>query len=372
MDPLKNLDVQSFYTHLLQKAHDEYETSREHFPTVESLEYILSPFVVELPQKAFDLAAQVVRDFWALSRSQNYQDALPPAHKEWLNLPNASVLMAYDFHLVNGDELRLIEINTNASGFLISNLLATSDDDARRNLFQSFQLEWQSVFPDRPLEGVIVTDQHLAQQKMKAEHFMYQDFFRSQGLRSIVAEWDQFDITGLIYNRHTDFYLENADAERLREAALEREICLTPSPKEYLLLADKRRLLELQASPKGLSPALQQVLLKSFRLQDLTKTEAWEQRKKYVLKPVQSYGGKAVYRGQSITKKVFDKVWNENFLAQEYAPAAPLAGTDFRFDLRFYAYQDRIQLQVARVYNGQITNFKTRFGGFARIKTVSN
>ncbi len=365
------MDNDKFYERLLAKACEEYPSSLSTFTSPESLQYILSPSVIRLPQSTLNVAAEAIRDFWNLSRSDGYRQTLPAEHREWLQLKNASVLMAYDFHLVNGNELRLIEINTNASGFLISALLCDENEDPRRDLFESFLNEWKDVGSPHPLESVIITDKNLDHQKMRVEHFMFQDFFRSQGLRSTVAEWNDFDLTGLIYNRHTDFYLEDEDSLRLREAALAGDVCLTPSPKEYLLLADKRRLVALPQLVPPPSAAIEKVLLKSFRVQSRSKDEVWHNRKAYVFKPVQSYGGKAVYRGQSITKKNFEVVWNENFLAQEFAPAAAIADSDFRYDLRFYVYKDRIQHSVARVYKGQITNFKTPFGGFARVQIVS-
>ena len=106
------------------------------------------------------------------------------------------------------------------------------------------------------------------------------------------------------------------------------------------------------------------------------KEELWSQRKKLFFKPKNSYGSKQSYKGASISKKVFEDVANELFLAQELVPApealipTPDGPQQFKYDLRCYAYRDELQLVIARVYQGQVTNLKTKWGGFAPIKWI--
>ena len=45
----------------------------------------------------------------------------------------------------------------------------------------------------------------------------------------------------LVYLRDTDFRLETERTRALREAYLRNEVVVTPSPREHLLLADKKR-----------------------------------------------------------------------------------------------------------------------------------
>src|SRR5690606_28288150 len=54
-----------------------------------------------------------------------------------------------------------------------------------------------------------------------------------------------------VYNRLTDFLLEDPKHEDIKSAWLEKKVTLSPQPKEYLLLADKTRLLTFQ-SPEAL------------------------------------------------------------------------------------------------------------------------
>jgi hypothetical protein len=43
------------------------------------------------------------------------------------------------------------------------------------------------------------------------------------------------------------------------------------------------------------------------------------------------------------------------------------AGDSLKVDLRNYAYQGRVLLRAARLYQGQTTNFRTPGGGFAPV-----
>ena len=47
-----------------------------------------------------------------------------------------------------------------------------------------------------------------------------------------------------------------------------------------------------------------------------------------------------------------------------------VSGEEYKFDLRFYVYRDALQLMVARVYQGQVTNLRTPGGGFAAVRVV--
>ena len=42
----------------------------------------------------------------------------------------------------------------------------------------------------------------------------------------------------------------------------------------------------------------------------------------------------------------------------------------FKFDVRCYVYDSKVQLIAARLYQGQTTNFRTPGGGFALVRVV--
>jgi len=43
----------------------------------------------------------------------------------------------------------------------------------------------------------------------------------------------------------------------------------------------------------------------------------------------------------------------------------------FKYDVRCYVYEGRVQLVIARLYQGQTTNFRTPGGGFALVRVES-
>ena len=99
-------------------------------------------------------------------------------------------------------------------------------------------------------------------------------------------------------------------------------------------------------------------------------------------KPKSSFGGKGVYKGASITTKVFDSFFGQHFLAQQLAPPAEIEIAvetvkdnkpvkeiqKMKYDLRCYTYNQHLQLIIARVYQGQTTNLRTVGGGFAIVE----
>jgi hypothetical protein len=164
----------------------------------------------------------------------------------------------------------------------------------------------------------------------------------------------------------------------LREAFLQKLACFSPNPFEYALLADKQRLFELSHGLVSLEKLkleerslINQVVLKSY---DIASTEDkdwfWQNKKKLFFKPKRSFGGKAGYRGQGVTQSVYANILTGDYLAQDFAPPPTIHahledGTEleFKYDLRFYVYRDRIQLGVARLWRGQMTNIHTLGGG---------
>jgi hypothetical protein len=64
---------------------------------------------------------------------------------------------------------------------------------------------------------------------------------------------------------------------------------------------------------------------------------------------------------------------SEDSLIQEYVPAPKITfendetSAEWKYDLRAYAYGGKVQLLVARIYQGQITNFRRDFGGYCPV-----
>ena len=297
-----------------------------------------------------------------------------------------SVLMAYDFHL-NSETVKLIEVNTNASAFLLVNSLYQFKNlnykKALEDLKDSFQKEW-SIFNNKtatPKKTVLI-DKEPLNQKMAVEFFMYKDFFKSMGWNMEILDSKQLKTDekhylytsqnkkiDFIYNRTTDFYFEN---HPLLAKAYQNNTCLIlPQPKDYFLLADKSRMAGWQSENWTELKEIKSNLLKIKLLKPDNKQELWQSRKKYFFKICQGHGGKMAYKGASLSRKKFEELFQHNSLAQEYIAPSKIKDSndqEWKLDLRAYVYKDQIQQLAGRVYQGQLTNFKTPGSGFTTVE----
>ncbi|MBK8202045.1 MAG: hypothetical protein IPK68_06920 [Bdellovibrionales bacterium] len=401
-----------FYQEFKRKLFENYP-STEALPDLDLL-HMVSPYVIEVENGTIERIRSFIESAYSLSRTAEYQAKIQKDDTEVFSHPsrNQSVLMAYDFHTPLQRE-SLIEINTNAAMFLISDLLnqiqgihlkSKNDFSPIQALKESFLEEFRAFSrnPTCSPKKIVITDENLKQQKRYVEFLMYRDLFASWGWNPEIVEFQDLrpDPTSrslltpageridLLYNRYCDFYLSRPESLHLRRAYLEGWCCVSPNPFEYLLLADKNRMAEL-SSPSfqnqlsnAISPAswkaLKSSILPTFDIQSFQDRETlWINRKKFIFKPKNQYGGKSVYRGDGLTHSVFERAVNENFLVQEYVPAPEprltkpsLAPKGWKYDLRFYVYRDEIQNIVARLYKGQVTNFHEPLGGFASINII--
>ena len=172
-----------------------------------------------------------------------------------------------------------------------------------------------------------------------------------------------------MYNRYTDFYLQQKVSAGLKNLFNEK-LNFSPNPYEYFLLADKQRLLDWNLQTEIAKPSS---LLKIYDLGIEAKDKIWTERKNLFIKPKNSYGSKQAYRAASISRKTFEQVCNSGFIAQQFSTPSEVEvmiedkPQKFKYDLRCYAYQDQLQLIIARLYQGQTTNLKTPGGGFAAV-----
>ena len=304
--------------------------------------------------------------------------------------------MAYDFHIDSLKIPRLIEVNTNGAGFLITNAAyeahGMSGKKSLGDLIRSFQAEW-SVFqkerggsPDSPPRKVALMDESPFQQKMLLEFFMYKKWFQSLGWPADIYDSadlkedskgfltdDKGQTVDFIYNRSTDFYFKNSP--HLRRAYINSRACFSPHPSEYFLLSDKNRLCDWGFFLTKW-PALKNIeenLIKSQILTAENSSWAWENKKTLFFKMSQGHGGQSAYRGKSLTRGKFKQLLENSVLFQDYIPPSVFRdslGQEWKFDLRAYAYQGQIQQIAARCYRGQVTNFREVGGGFAAVKFV--
>ena len=316
--------------------------------------------------------------------------------------------MGFDFHLsANGP--RLIEINTNAGGALLNVALARAQqscceamdwafplerkaDTLEQTLFDMFQTEWRLQRGTAPLQSVLIVDDDPVAQYLAPEFELFRQLFTRFGLAAAIADpsaltwhdgklWHQGAAVDMVYNRITDFYLDEPRHEALRQAYEAGAVVLTPDPHAHALYADKRNLIALGQDALletwGSSDADRSLLQAGVPQTELVTPEhaddLWARRRQLFFKPVAGFGAKAAYRGDKLTRRVWAEIREGDFVAQALvAPGQRLieidgVQTDLKFDIRAYSYAGQVQLLAARMYAGQTTNFRTEGGGFAPV-----
>jgi hypothetical protein len=316
------------------------------------------------------------------------------------------VFFGYDFHL-NEDGAHLIEINTNAGGAFLSNLFQQSQQGnalpgkslALENLPQvfvgMFRREWQLQRGVAPLHTIAIVDEAPASQYFYPEFVLAKQLFEAAGIRAHIADPAEFETRAdglylqgskvdLIYNRLTDFSLQQFPA--LLAAYQKNQVILTPHPYVYALYADKRNLALLTDSERLLAMGADDSTIATLKagvpetrlVEARDEQQWWKERKEWFFKPATGYGGKGSYRGDKLTQRVFAEIVQGGYVAQRKAmpgevmvSVADAEATAFKYDVRCYVYEGQVQLVIARLYQGQTTNFRTAGGGFALVRLVS-
>lgn len=307
------------------------------------------------------------------------------------------VFMGYDFHLTETGP-KLIEINTNAGGGLLNAYLLAAhgrmEEGARiRDEYVAmFREEWRLERGDVPLQRIAIVDENPAEQFLALEFQLFKELFEQHGIATVVVDPADFTSDGnqllhagqpvdLIYNRLTDFALDATVNRKIRSIFENSGVVLTPHPRAHALYADKRNLMQLSNEAAlealGVTEATRQTLLagipKTVAVRLEQSEQFWAERKRWFFKPPAGFGGRAAYRGDKLTKRVFEEILHGGYIAQEIAlpseHAVPVDGVaaTMKADIRCYVYNGRTQLVAARIYQGQTTNFRTPGGGFAPV-----
>lgn len=346
---------------------------------------------------------QAVTDLVALPA---YQSAIAVRQSVPITPMPPGVCLAFDFH-VGGVAPQLIEINTNAGGSLLVTLLerawenGVAADQAEAVLLQMFRTEWASWGSDRPLTTIAIVDESPEQQYLYPEFVRWQKHFEAAGLHTRICApehlrcddsghlWSGDQAIDLLYNRLTDFSLTSSPCAAIHAAwahqcAGETQgTLITPHPQAHAICADKRNLqwLSDEGALRGFgvdAVSAEHIVRCVPRTIPVTVAEAeqfWSTRKQWFFKPQAGFGSRATYRGDKLTKRVFEEILQGGYVAQTFAPPPevaiidPASGetTTLKYDLRVYAYAGQIQLLAARLYQGQTTNFRTPGGGFAPV-----
>jgi len=314
-----------------------------------------------------------------------------------LPVKSRGVFMGYDFHLTESGP-KLIEINTNAGGGLLNAYLLASHgkvEEAARirdEYVAMFREEWRLERGYAPLRRIAIVDENPAEQFLAPEFALFKELFEQHGIAAVVADPGEFESDGqqllhagqpidLIYNRLTDFALDATVNRKIRAIFESGGVVITPHPRAHALYADKRNLMQLSDDTAlqalGVDESTRQTLLagipKTVAVTPEQGEQFWAERKRWFFKPPAGFGSRAAYRGDKLTKRVFEEILHGGYIAQEIAPPAeyvvPVDGveTTMKADIRCYVYAGCIQLVAARLYQGQTTNFRTPGGGFAPV-----
>ncbi len=326
----------------------------------------------------------------------------------------AGVFLGYDFHQGSSGP-QLIEINTNAGGALLNAALAQAQqaccvemaaalpgsngaETLEKNFFNMFLAEWRAERNTATLQRIAIVDTQPEQQYLYPEFVLFKKLFERHGIEAVIVdptmlrfEDDALWLEGhdkqridLVYNRLTDFSLALPEHSALRDAWRAGAVVLTPHPRAHALYADKRNLAlltdETVLRELGVDDQTRAILLEGIPHTEIVGRGAaeslWLRRKQLFFKPAAGYGSKAAYRGDKLTRRVFEEILQGEYVAQALVPPSERrldVGEEtvgLKLDVRNYVYCGRVQLVTARLYQGQTTNFRTPGGGFAPVLTI--
>lgn len=340
---------------------------------------LISETVLELPTQALtdietEIAAYHQLRSWGADKLKDQWEAhgLPTPNNE-------AVCTSYDFHWTTEGQLKLIEINTNAAFLALGTELyafhQTGHGFKADDIVKMFSHEAQLC--GRDLKNLTIIDEDPKNQRLYVEFLLYQKMMEQKEIKTEIKDVPEIhsaENSDLIYNRYTDFYLNDpVKSKTIRELYIDGKINLSPNPYEYFLLADKQRMIDWQHQT---DLAVPKSLLKTFDLGSSEQTQIWADRKKYFFKPKNSFGSKQAYKGAAVSRTTFEGFYGPTMIAQEYAQPAETevqVGAEtlkMKYDLRCYAYQGKLQIVIARLYQGQTTNLKTTGGGFTIVRFI--
>lgn len=298
----------------------------------------------------------------------------------------AGVFMGYDFHLTAAGP-QLIEINTNAGGGLLAALQAE-----RQDVLEAFVAMFRAECGERELKTLAIVDEQPDTQYLYPEFLGFRQLFAAHGIDAVICDpaelllchgalWVGETKLDLVYNRLTDFDFAAPPHAALREAWLAGTTVITPNPAHHARHADKKNLIALTdeawLTAAGVDAETRRILLAGIPRTEAVAAERaedfWQRRRQLFFKPASGYGSKGAYRGDKLTRRVFEEILAGDYVAQALAPPSTVPVevdgelTQLKADLRNYVYRGAVQFVAARLYQGQTTNFRTAGGGFARV-----
>lgn len=315
-------------------------------------------------------------------------------------------LLGFDFHL-SPDGPRLIEINTNPGGVLLNIVLARAQrccipessapavlGDAEDATITALLDEWRLQGGSHPDGLIAIADESPETQYLYPEFVLFRNALAQRGFRAAICDPVNFHYShetlsldtqrvSFVYNRLTDFALEAPSLRPLRQAYLDGNVALSPHPRAHALWADKRNLsllcrpdfLARTGLPSDQQDLLSRVVPRTDLLTHDNREYLWETRRQWFFKPAAGFGSRASYRGDKLTRKTWEQMVSQPYVAQSLVPPSQRHTAPdtppLKVDLRCYAYRGQALLFAARLYQGQTTNFRTPGGGFAPVVTLA-
>ncbi|MBF0628017.1 MAG: hypothetical protein HQL91_07335 [Magnetococcales bacterium] len=320
-----------------------------------------------------------------------------------------AVMMGYDFHLTPQGP-RLIEVNTNAGGSLMAHCAQNPgfpvgpdfppasfdpEESHQKRLLDTFWNE-MALFTGDPLtrpRRMAILDDRPGEQFLYPEMVACATLLTQAGTPCVIVDPSELEMNEsgvfhqgerveMIYNRHCDFYLETPPLAGLKAAWLNRQICLTPNPRAYGLLADKRHLvtwsdpvaLRNLGCPPDEADFIASLVPETRFLHQVDGETIWKERNRWVFKPCQGFGGRGVLIGDKISRSRFDSLDKSATLIQRHIPPAMIPmddqGTTLKSDIRLFVYRDQLLGVAARGYRGQVTNFREPGNGFLPVRIL--
>lgn len=135
---------------------------------------------------------------------------------------------------------------------------------------------------------------------------------------------------------------------------------MIPDNSAHAAYADKRHLVTLsrQAACAAWVPPT--------RMGDEDWPSTWSERRHLFFKPVLGHGGKGAYRGDKISRATWEGLDPARMVVQQLVPP-PVVENGFKVDIRAYALRGQVLAFGARLYRGQVTNFRSDGGGLASV-----
>ncbi len=373
--------------------------------------HLFSNVPLFLPAMALHTMQDIVAAIEEVARVAAYRAAVqgwaPPASR--VDHGPFGALMGYDFHLTDSGP-KLIEVNTNAGGAFLNAVLAQAQSlccagrvpaakDGPADGFEAaaiamFRAEWALQRGSAPLRRIAIVDDAPRDQYLYPEFVLAREMLVRHHIDAVICDPQDLVLrdgglyrgdlpVDLVYNRLVDFTLSEPHHAALGGAYRTGAVVVTPNPHIHALLAHKRNLTVLSDPAALAALGVPQAL--AARLQSIPQTRMvtpdnadalWQTRRQLFFKPVSGHGGKAVYRGDKLTRSVWADILSADYVAQALATPGQrmirLDGepTPRKVDLRLYTYDAKPLLVAARIYQGQTTNFRTPGGGFAPVLIV--